>query len=62
MSQTIVVRDSNFYVICCGVFVAEDGSLGMLEHLSALLRVDIIQAQQQVHQELAGEPLQPAAG
>ncbi|KAL0051203.1 hypothetical protein WJX82_003707 [Trebouxia sp. C0006] len=33
---------------------AEDGSLGMLEHLSALLRVDIIQAQQQIHQELAG--------
>jgi len=47
---------------CCGLAVAEDGSLGMLGHLSALLRVDIIQAQQQVHQELAGEPLQAAAG
>ncbi|KAL0026679.1 hypothetical protein WJX79_003431 [Trebouxia sp. C0005] len=33
---------------------AEDGSLGLLEHLSALLRVDIVQAQQQVLQELAG--------
>ncbi|KAL0033456.1 hypothetical protein WJX77_010350 [Trebouxia sp. C0004] len=33
---------------------AEDGSLGMLDHLSALLRLDIVQAQQQVHQELAG--------
>ena len=41
--------------------VAEDGSLGLLEHLSALLRVDIVQAQQQVHQELAGEPPEHAA-
>ena len=37
--------------LCCH---AGDDKLGLLEQLSMLLRVTVAQAQQQVHQELAG--------